>query len=564
MTAIGALSLILHTHLPYVRLAGSWPHGEEWIHEALSESYIPLLRALYQLRAESVPYRLTLSMSPVLTEQLADPLVMAHFDAYIQMRYDALKRDILAFAPDGSAPNAHMYYLAQTYKSAMKDMRDAFNGQFKRDILGAFRQLQDEGYLEIATSAATHAYLPLLSQDSTLRGQLRAAIASYERHFGRRPSSIWLPECGYRPAYVDDDGQLRAGLESFLQDEGLSLFFAEGHSITGGRPVGVAEGDIIGPYGAIKRRYVMPPVAILPERQASTFRAYTVSESVAGAEGRASRVAVLGRNYQAGQQVWSSEWGYPGDFDYREFHKRAASSGVQYWRVTGNTIALDQKDFYHPDWAQYKVEQHAEHYAHLISDQLRDYRQQNKGAYGIVAVSYDTELFGHWWHEGVDWLVNVLRHIALNPKIDLLTAQEALQRQPERDTLHLPESSWGMGGSHFTWENPEVAWMWTPIHESEKRLQALAQRYTAPSELQRAALNQSARELCLLMSSDWQFLITTGQAREYAIERFQKHLERFQRLAETLERDESINEGELSLYAEQDKLFDEMDYRWFA
>ncbi|MDW8171037.1 MAG: DUF1957 domain-containing protein [Anaerolineae bacterium] len=559
MTAIGALTVILHTHLPYVRLAGRWPHGEEWIHEALSESYIPLLRSFYQLRAEGVPFRLTISFTPVLCEQLSDPLVLEHFETYLSERIAAAKRDIALFATDGPHPNGHLYYLAHNHKEWLQGVRQAYEQQFKRDIVGAFRLLQDEGYLEIATSAATHAYLPLLAEDGTLRAQLQAAIANYERHFGRRPRSIWLPECGYRPAFVDDEGRLRQGFEALLQELGLTLFFAEAHTISGGRQPDLS--DSVGPYGSMARRYVIPPSPELPARAASTFQAYWVGDS-ADPQGKATQVTVIGRNWQVGQQVWSSEWGYPGDFDYREFHKRAASSGLPYWRVTGANVPLDAKDVYHPDWAACKVEQHAEHYIHLIGDLLRDQQQQTQ-RYSLVAVSYDTELFGHWWFEGVAWLEQVLRLVATVPQIDMLTAHEYLALHPPQQTLQLPESSWGAGGSHFTWDNPQVRWMWPPIHQAEARMVALARRFSDPAPLERQALNQAARELFLLLCSDWQFLITTGQAREYASQRFQQHLERFEALAEQLERGQ-IHADELARLMEQDKLLPEMDYRWFA
>ncbi|MEN3039770.1 MAG: 1,4-alpha-glucan branching protein, partial [Candidatus Kryptonium sp.] len=75
MTKIGAFTFVLHAHIPYCRRAGRWPHGEEWLHEAIAETYLPLLDALYELYEQGVPIRMTLSLTPVLADQLADPLV---------------------------------------------------------------------------------------------------------------------------------------------------------------------------------------------------------------------------------------------------------------------------------------------------------------------------------------------------------------------------------------------------------------------------------------------------------------------------------------------------------
>jgi 1,4-alpha-glucan branching enzyme len=596
--ASGAFTFVLHSHLPYARLAGRWPHGEEWIHEAASETYVPLLKTLYDLRDEGVQFRLTVGLTPILAEQLADPLVLDHFDQFLDERIEAARQDMAYFGDDETPaeigqplsagdiaeageeqpagageqqatsenPTAdpHLRYLAEWYKDWYEDIKRAFNQRFNRDIIGAFRRLQDEGYIEITTSAATHGYLPLLGRDSAIRGQLRTGVASYRRMFGRAPTGIWLPECAYRPAYVTADGVTRPGLETFLSEHDLKVFFGETHTITGGQPVGVAAGDVIGPYGEIKRRYVIPasPAYIAPRRNVTTFHAYYVSDTVRGlGTDQHSGVAVIGRNNRTGQQVWSADWGYPGDFDYREFHKKAGTSGLQYWRVTGARTDLAHKDYYHPDWAAYKIEQHAEHYAHLVGDLLRDYNNES-GEFGLISSNYDTELFGHWWFEGVTWLGKVLRHLANNPDVELTTASRHVTLHPPKRVLHLPESSWGAGGNHFTWDNGETRWMWGPIHEAEARMEALARRHSDPSPDEKAVLNQAARELLLLESSDWPFLVTTGQAREYAIQRFSQHVERFNKLAGSLESRQPDADLAAELY-ELDKVFVDIDYRWF-
>jgi 1,4-alpha-glucan branching enzyme len=557
----GAFTFVLHSHIPYTRLAGRWPHGEEWIHEAAVETYIPLLNTLYDLRDANVPFRLTLGITPVLAEQLADADILAHLEQYLDAKIAACAADRAYYAAPGTA-DPTLSALAARFQREFAAVKTAFQNRFKRDLIGAFRQLQDDGYLDILTSAATHAYLPLLSRDSSLRAQLLTGIRTHERLFGRKPTGIWLPECAYRPAYVSDDGVQRQGLEALLAEFGLRYFFSETHAITGGQPVGVAAGEVIGPYGSIQRRYVIPPSRAggIPARAASIFRAYDAANAANG--GNPSGVAVIGRNNVVAMQVWSAELGYPGDFDYREFHKRAGTSGMRYWRVTGVKLDLAQKDMYHPEWAAIKIDQHAEHFAHVIGDQLRDFRAQANGEFGLVAANFDTELFGHWWHEGVEWLGNVLRHLAVSREIQLMTAAEYLDAHPPAETLMIPESSWGSGGGHFTWDNGDTHWMWLAIHEAEARMERLAAREAAPESDEEQALAQVARELLLAQSSDWSFLVTTGQAREYAIQRFSIHMERFDRLADSIEAgqpDQSLSDS----YRALDNLFADIDYRVF-
>lgn len=626
--ALGAFTFVLHSHLPYARLAGRWPHGEEWIHEAASETYIPLLNALYDLRAEGVPYKITIGITPVLAEQLADADVCDHLDEYLEDKIARAKQDILRFRGDlwdETAPHGverteaeesnlppvdreaveeafieseaieeakelagemgaeisaekvapekpwwvghkHLESLAEWYLRYYETIKDSFDRKYHRDIIGAFRQLQDEGYIEIITCAATHGYLPLLGTDAAIRGQLHTGVTSYQRLFGRNPRGIWLPECAYRPAYYDQNGKIRPGIEKFLAAEGINVFFSETHLVTGGAPVGVAAGEIIGPYGAIKRRYLIPMSEVpAPDFQATTFEPYYVSDTTSGmnAEDHSS-VAVIGRNNETGQQVWSATVGYPGDFDYREFHRKDSVSGLQYWRVTGNTVDLGEKDFYHPDWAEGKLKAHAADFVRLVERILTAWRG-NGNDYGLIASNYDTELFGHWWFEGVDWIKEVLRGLAKSEVVDLVTAPQYVEDHPPKQILHLPEGSWGAGGTHFTWNNIEVNWMWPPIHEAEQRMTRLANRHKADwgNENLRKTLNQAARELLLAESSDWPFLVTTGQARNYAIQRFSQHMERFRKLCESVEAgqpDSNLTEE----YWQLDKLYPNIDYRWWC
>jgi 1,4-alpha-glucan branching enzyme len=206
----GAFTFVLHSHLPYARMAGRWPHGEEWIHEAATETYIPLLNALNDLREEGVEFHLTVGLTPILVEQLADKDVLEHLDAYLDER-------LRPPAPISSASAAltrltSMEYLARWYTNWFETVKRSFDNRYKRDIVGAFRKLQDEGFIEIITSAATHGYLPLLGRDSSIHGQLRVGVTAYKRHFGRAPRAVWLPECAYRPAYLDEDGRKRPGI----------------------------------------------------------------------------------------------------------------------------------------------------------------------------------------------------------------------------------------------------------------------------------------------------------------------------------------------------------------
>lgn len=552
---VGAFTFVLHSHLPYCRNAGRWPHGEEWLHEAASETYIPMLNALYDLRQIGCISKLTLGLTPVLVEQLADSLVIEHLAEFMQDKIVRAQADAKRFEKAG---DGHFLYLARFYLDRYRWLLASFNERFSQDIVAAFKQLQDEGCIEVATSTATHAYLPLLERDSSIHGQLQVGKESYKHHFGIDPTSVWLPECGYRPAhYVGGHGSyIKPGLESFLAQLGMNCFFTETHTVEGGEPVGKAMEEVIGPYGNIPRRYVVPLGEYAQPTQRTTYLPYWV---------QTPQVAVIGRNNRTSMQVWSADWGYPGDYSYREFHKKDGSSGFQYWKVTGAKIDLAYKEYYDPYWAAQRVAEHSAHYARLVEELLTDFYQET-GKFGIIAAAYDTELFGHWWFEGVDWIKQVLQHLGQSELVELTTAREFIEEHPPQDVLALPESSWGMGGGHFTWKNADTDWMWPIIREAELRMENLVAKYPEADVAMRKILNQSARELVLLQSSDWPFLITTGQASAYARNRFLEHVDRFQQLAVIAESgkvDESASALGHQLW-ERDKVFPNIDYRSFA
>lgn len=564
MTALGAFTFVLHSHLPYARLAGRWPHGEEWIHEAASETYIPLLDALYDLRDEGVPYQITIGITPVLAEQLADPTICDHLDEYLDDKIARLRRDITRFAPGGTDEDAQFAQLAHLYFDMLTALKDSFQQRYQRDLIGAFKRLQDEGLIEITTSAATHGYLPLLGTDSAIRAQIQAGVQSYRRFFGRDPRGIWLPECAYRPAYIDDQGILRPGIEHFLAPHGLTVFFSETHLITGDTPDTSSSAALIGLYEGIERAYVLPLSDLHIAREPkTTFRAYYVADSTNGDQ-TSSSIAVLGRNHQTGQRVWSAALGYPGDFAYREFHRKDATSGFQYWSVTGEDVELGDKLLYEPAEAARRIQQHARDFVALVEQLMQEARADGQG-YGIIASNYDTELFGHWWFEGVDWLKAVLRQLAASSVVDLVTAPGYIEQYPPEAMIDLPEGSWGSGGTHYTWDNPATEWMWEPIHNAERRMERLADHHRADWDNvpQRAVLNQAARELLLLESSDWPFLVTTGQARQYAVQRFIQHNQRFDALARSVENG-IPDEDAAALWWELDHVFPDIDYRWWC
>ncbi len=568
---VGTFSFVLHSHIPYVLAHGRSPHGTDWLSEAAAETYLPLLNACRRLIAEGLSPQITLGLTPVLVEQLRDPSFQDEFSDYLRGKISASRTGQTAFRRDG---NYHMAYLARFWEDwygfALRDFEEVYS----RDIVGAFRALQDAGHIEVITSSATHGYSALLSQDTSLQAQVKVGIDAYKHHFGRAPRGYWLPECSYRPRYhwaapvsvpeVPRTPTLRKGVDEFLAENGIRYFFVEGSLLHGGEALGVYA-DKFGPLKEIYKQFQKETVKV-EYRPYTTYHPYLVDSSGKGGK----TLAVFGRDTATGQQVWSGEHGYPGDEWYLEFHKKFVaegdpSLGLRFWRVSWDKANLGTKSLYDPHHAEERAETHAVHFAGLVKDTLK--AQNDPDA--ILTAVYDTELFGHWWFEGPQFLYHALRTLALDPAVEMQTVGAYLEAHPATLPVTLPEGSWGEGGFHYIWLNDETAWSWKLVYEVEAEMSALAREFGGVAVAARV-LKQAAREALLLMASDWQFCISTGGAKDYAEVRLRNHYANFEALAALTRRagaGEELSVGDWKNIAEcetRDSLFPDINPAYFA
>jgi 1,4-alpha-glucan branching enzyme len=536
-------SLVLHSHIPYVLAHGSWPHGMDWLHEAAAESYLPLLRVFERLADEGVPARANVSFTPVLMEQLGAAEFGPGFEAYLGMKIEAAASDGRHFRSTGSSGlEALANYWGEWYRGLLED----FRGRYRGGILAGFRSLQDRGAIEVLTSGATHAYFPLLARDESVRQQVRQGRHTYRLHFGREARAFWLPECGYRPGYawqnpIDGGASYpRQGVDEILASEGLGCFFVDSAMIRGGQTKGV----YIDRFPVLKRLWDN-------SRDAGAPAGDGANDPYAAYRAHPSGVAFFARDEVSGSQVWSRTLGYPGDGAYLEFHKKHFPGGLRYWRVTSDGADLGLKEPYDPAAAAERLEAHAAHFVAVLESELAG------RAEGTITALYDTELFGHWWFEGPEWLYHVARRLAV-ASVEPMNVSEVLERTPPRAALSLPEGSWGQGGFHSIWLNDDTAWIWRKIYRIEEAAAGLP---PDPSPLGRRLLRQFSREKLLLESSDWPFLVSTWSARDYAENRAAEHFERALTLAGWLEAGrplEASEEALLGAFEAEDHLFEEV------
>ncbi|MHA1733465.1 MAG: 1,4-alpha-glucan branching protein domain-containing protein [Promethearchaeota archaeon] len=522
----GVFALMLHGHIPYCKKSGVWPAGEEWLFEAMNETYLPLLMVLRRFQRENIRPRLMVGVVPILAEHLADDYMNQRFCEYMETKIRAAESDVERFSSNPQKQRVALYW-----EERFKEIYDAYLNHFFRDILGSLKWLQEEGVVEVLTSAATHGFLPLLERDSAVYSQVHLGVETYKKHFGRAPSGFWLPECAYRPAeWSRALGRMRRPLDEWLADEGIRYFFVEGIGITGASLLS----------------------EVHPGEGLTTLRGYKLE----------SGVCVFGRNSETGKQVWSPDFGYPGDPWYLEFHKKDGQSGLHYWRVTGP----GEKQLYDPAAAAERVESHATHFVGLLKETLASSGLQGGEVPPVVVSPYDWELFGHWWHEGVDWIDRVFRELANDEEVEGQSLGSFVRDYGNHfSTIDMRPSTWGLNSDFTVWQNPEHGWIWPIINpcclDFERVLAGLGDgRDLGDREVR--ILKQAGRELLLMEGSDWPFLLFTEQAKQYANDRFHHHHQRFLKLlwaAKDFSEPGRINEYELRQMEDIDTPWPELD-----
>ncbi len=521
----GYLILVLHAHLPYVRHPeAEGVLAEDWLYEAITETYIPLLNMMDNLDKKGVNFGLTLNISPTLAAMLSDELIQDRYQKHLEKMIELSEKEVYR-----TRNQPRLNKVAGLYRYLYKEAHYVFTEKYGKNLLKGFKELQDKGNLEIITSAATHGYLPLILTPEAINAQIRTGVQAYQENFERDPAGIWLPECGFKPE-----------IDSILSENNIRYFISSTHGVLFAEP---------------RPRYGIFAPIYTPEG-----------------------VAAFGRDSESSKQVWSADEGYPGDYNYREFYRdigydldydyispylpdgQRKHLGLKYFKITGKT---DNKEIYDPDRASEKAAEHAGNFLFNRQQQV-NYLNQILDRKPVIVAPYDAELFGHWWFEGPQWLYYLFEKIHYDQdEVETITPSEYLEIYPRNQVAVPSESSWGYKGYHEVWLNESNDWIYRHLHEAEIKMGKLARQNSdleKKESLEYRALNQLTRELLLAESSDWAFIMKADTMVDYAEMRTKKHLSNFFKLAKQIENG-SIDGEFLQDLNNKDNLFPFLDFK---
>ncbi len=506
----GNLAIVLHAHLPYVRSEEPGSLEEDWFFQALVECYLPLLETLEEAsEAKDQTPKITLGLSPTLLSLLEDEVLRNRFGKWIAIRLEllsTLETECITAA----------LHLKDHLEHQLKGWRNC-----KGDLIGRFKKLQSAEVIDILTCAATHGYLPLLRENpEAVKAQLNTAVREHQRLFVDPPLGIWLPECAYYE-----------GLDELMAESGLRYAVLDGHGLLNADP---------------RPRYgLYAPIC--------TRRG----------------VAFFGRDSESTLPVWSARDGYPGNPNYREFHrdlgwdlsieslkkigiKEKRPLGIKLFKISSQNTSLENKQEYDPQAAKKSVENDAESY-------LRDRKKQliklekSMQIEPLLIAPFDAELFGHWWFEGPKFL----SHLFVTSKkegIKLITLKDALQSNPQIQLCNPSPSSWGQGGFHDYWLNNTNAWV---VHEWSKAGREMVRICSGGfiKESNIKIIKQAGRELLLSQSSDWSFILKAGTTTGLAKDRINLHLKRFWMLINAIKDNKIITDKIIEEIEKEDRIF---------
>jgi 1,4-alpha-glucan branching enzyme len=521
----GYLALVLHAHLPYVRHP-EFPDflEEDWFYEAITETYIPLLKNFQELVGDGVNFRITMSLSPTLLAMIKDPL--------LQQRYIKKLENLIWLA---EKEVSRTKWLPQFHETALMYLNHYrfchyfFTERYRCDLSNALCELVTAGVLELITCGATHGFLPLMVNQAASAAQIKAAVEYHRQALGMTPRGIWLPECGYQP-----------GIDEVLRRKGIRFFFTDAH--------GVLHASPRPKYGVFAPIYCP------------------------------SGVAAFGRDLESSKQVWSANEGYPGDPIYREFYRDIGydldyeylrphlpgsgiriQTGIKYYRVTGRTA---DKQPYNPWAAREQAAVHAGNFMFNREKQV-EFLAGILDRPPIIVSPYDAELFGHWWFEGPQWLNYLIRKITYDQKtIKLISPGDYLERFPRNQVSTPSMSSWGYKGYNEVWLEGSNDWIYPHLHKAADRMVELACSFPEADGDLRRALNQAAREVLLLQSSDWAFIMKAGTMVNYAVKRTKTHINRFNNLYEQIKYNR-LDIQYLRQLEDKDNLFPAISYELY-
>jgi len=488
------ISFVLHGHAPFVRHPSDYLEQEVGFFESLSETYIPLLEVFDRLERDHIPFRMGLSLSPTLCHMLTDEYLIQRY-----LEYTDKQIEFGAMELERTAGEDELHSLVQLFYDRVVDKRVCFSERYEKNILKGFDYHQKKGRVELLASAATHAFLPFYTAyPEAVQAQFEVAISAYRNYFGKYPQGFWLPELGWA-----------ADLDSWLRSYNFSYTIVDTHALAFAHPA--ADKGSFYPARTPLGIYILGR---------DFYAAGDMEEMVK------SPVYRLNRRDQGFELPPELVKPFLGPQGVR------SGTGYKYW--AGGESASG-RSLYNPAEALELAGSQARAFLEKRFSGLKSAAELMDGC-PLSLCAFEADSFGRFWHEGPLFIEALFREAAKNGEVQFMTPAEYLCRlEPGTIQTVTPEfSSWGTNGYAETWLDASNDWMYRHTMRALERMVELAERFPDNTGLKERALNQAAREILLVLASDWPKKLYKQESVEYARNRIESSLRNFTTIYESL------------------------------
>jgi 1,4-alpha-glucan branching enzyme len=527
------ISLVLSAHLPFVRCFDEKSHHsqtpqalpsyeERWFFEAMSETYIPLLEVFSRLERDHVPFHLGMVFSPVLCHLMSDESLLKKYLAYTEKQIEFGEQELRR-----TVENPEQYELAKIYYDMAVERRIAFIERYEGNLLKAFDFYQRKGKVEVLTTAASHAFLPLLSGcPESVFAQIEVALASHRAYFSKVSQGFWLPELGWN-----------AELEKYLQSYNFGYTIIESHGLVFGDPAALR--GTFYPAKTPSGVFLLGRdfYAAVSLSRIKTSPLYRDNDRDAGYELPLEAISsFLGRNNvrtQTGYKYWNSE-----------------SEG-------------GRRQIYNPLRAAEQAAKDAERFLDERLSRLEtavSIMEENP----VSLCAFKADSFGRHWYEGPQFIEALFRKGADRKDVQFMSPGEYLYKQNSGrfQTVEPELSSSGVNGYSEMWLDASNDWMYRHLVRAQERMTEIAERFTDDTGLKERALNQAAREILLAQASDWPRMLYNQEDTGYAREKIEGSLRNFTTIYEALGSNYISTEW-LTNLERKNNIFPNINYRVF-
>ena len=517
------LSLILYGHLPFVRHPEKQlPYQELWLFQSISETYIPLLEVFDHLDRDLIPFRVSISLSPALMHMLSDELLIQRYLDYTDKQIEFGAQEL-----ESSSEDKQLHSLIMNFYNRIVGKRLFFTERLEKNILKGFDYYQKKGRLEILATAATHAFLPFYtSYPEAMQAQFELAISTYKTEFGKVPGGFWPPELGW-----NED------LDTWLRNYNFTYTIVDAHALAFARPP--AEKGCFYP--------VKTPQGIIV-----LGRDFYASEDIL--------MMSLDPAFRHRQRDQGFELPHDRLGPFLGTEGSRSETGYKYW-ATGEDGS--GKEIYNHALAMEKVKSQAQTFIENRLSKLEEASSLIEGP-PLSLCAFDADSLGRFWYEGPEFIEALFREAAKGANLQFMTPTEYLCKLDSTafQTAAPEFSSLGENGYAEMWLDASNDWLYRHTMRAIERMAEIAERFPDDTGLKERALNQAARELMLVLASDWSKMLYKQEDHDYARNRIESSLRNFTTIYEALG-SSYINTEWLTHLEKRNNIFPSINYRIF-